>query len=86
LDILSHITGVSRRTILIYCRNGIIHPVIDEPYGFLLFDETSVQAIRRVEILRKTHGINMTGVRMIFNLLEEVQKLRSEVEALRAQD
>lgn len=81
LEAVVHLTGVSRHDILVYCRSGLVEP-IDSEHG-LSFDEESIYNIRRIEELRSIHGINLNGVRMIFELLHEVRRLREEMRFLR---
>jgi len=79
LETTAQLAGVSRRSLLLYCRSGIIRPELQEPFGALFFNESSIRSVRRVEYLRTIHGINLTGARMILDLLEEVERLRNEV-------
>ena len=41
LDATARLAGVSRRTILIYCRAGLLHPVFQPPYGVMEFTTTT---------------------------------------------
>ena len=38
LDTAAHLVGVPRRSILIYCRWGMVHPVVDPDYAGWYFD------------------------------------------------
>lgn len=81
LEAICHLTGVPRRTVLIYCRNGLIAPC--KPDGQPLeFGEEAIYLVRRIETLRNVHGINLAGVRMVLGLVREVQKLREEMRFL----
>jgi DNA-binding transcriptional MerR regulator len=82
LDGAAHLCGASRRRILLYCKAGLIKPVVDVPLGILYFDDEMIRAIRRIEFLRDTYGINLTGIKMIFDLSDEVFRLRRELEAV----
>lgn len=83
LDAAAHIAGVPRRSILIYCREGLVQSVIQPPYGVMLFTEEAIQAVRRIEHVRAVHGTDLTLVKTLFNLLEEVERLRNELRFLR---
>jgi DNA-binding transcriptional MerR regulator len=83
LDSAAHLGCTSRRRILLYCKAGLVHPVVDVPFGILYFDDDMIRAIRRVEMLRDTYGINLTGIKMIFDLSDEVVRLRRELELVR---
>ena len=41
------------------------------------FDEAAIYRIRRIEYLRAVHGINLAGIKMIFDLLRDVEHLRA---------
>ena len=83
LNATAHLAGVSRRSILIYCRAGLVRPVVQPPYGVLEFTEESIYAVRRIEHLRTVHGVNLELLKTIFDLLAEVERLQAEVSFLR---
>ena len=74
LDILAEITGVSTQTIVQYQEHGLIRPD---------FDDETVRALRRIEHLRETCELNLAGLKLLTNLLEEVEQLRAELRTLR---
>ena len=79
LDAAAHLAGVSRRSILIYSRAGLVRPVFQPPYGVMAFTEETIYTVRRIEDLRATQGLNVVWIKTMFDLLEEVERLRSEV-------
>lgn len=83
LDTTAHLTGTPRRSLLVYWKHGLIEPIVDPPYGMLYFTDESIRMIRQIEYLRLIHGINLTGVRMIFDLLGEIERLKGEMRFLR---
>ncbi len=83
LDAAAHLAGVSRRSILIYCRAGLVRPVIQPPYGVMEFTEEAIYTARQIEHWRTAHGLDLKWVKTIFNLLDEVERLRAEVRFLR---
>jgi len=80
LEILAEITGVSTQTILQYQEHGIIRPVSG---GDPQFDDEAVRSLRRIEHLRDTCELNLTGLKLLASLLEEVEQLRAELHARR---
>lgn len=74
LDILAEITGVSTQTIVQYQEHGIIRPQ---------FDDDTVRALRRIEHLRETCELNLIGLRLLTQLLNEAEQLRNELHARR---
>lgn len=83
LEAAAHLAGVPRRSILIYYRAGLVRPVFQPPYGVMAFTEEAILAVRQIEHMRVAHGINMAWIKTIFDLLDEVEHLRSEVSFLR---
>lgn len=83
LDAAAHLAGVSRRSILIYCRAGLVRPVIQPPYGMMEFTEEAIYTVRRIERLRTVRGIDVAWLKTMFDLLDEVELLRAEVRFLR---
>jgi DNA-binding transcriptional MerR regulator len=83
LDVTAHLAGVSRRSILIYCRAGLIQPVIQPPYGVMVFTEEAIYTLRRIEYLRTVQGLDLAWIKTMFDLLNEVERLRAEVRFLR---
>lgn len=70
LEVLAEVTGVSTRTILEYQECGLIQPQ---------FDDETVRRLRRIEHLRETCEMNLTGLKLMSRLLEEVDQLRAEL-------
>ena len=83
LDIAAHIAGVSRRSILMYCRAGFVKSVFQPPYGVMAFTEEAIHAIRRIEHVRISYGLDLALIKTMFDLIEEVEHLRSELRFLR---
>ena len=83
LDVAAHLACVPRRAVLIYCRAGLVRPVLLPPYEAMAFSEEAVYAIRRIEHLRIAHGANFALIKTLFELLGEVERLRAEVRFLR---
>lgn len=83
LDALVHVTGVSRRSILVYCKTGLVQPSSNPETEALTFTEEAVYTVRRIEHLRNSMGINLAGVRMILELMREVRRLEDEMRFLR---
>ena len=56
----------------------------DPEIGALAFDDEAIYTIRRVEYLRSHRGINLDGIRMIFELMSEVRRLEHEMRFFRS--
>jgi DNA-binding transcriptional MerR regulator len=74
LEILAEITGVSSQTIVQYQEHGLIRPQ---------FDDETIRALRRIEHVRETCEMNLHGLKLLTQLLEEVERLRNELHARR---
>jgi len=83
LETTAHLAGVPRRTLLIYCRAGLVQPVVQPQYGMLEFTEEAVYTVRRIEHLRTVHGLTLAWIKTLFELSAEVDRLRAEVRFLR---
>jgi DNA-binding transcriptional MerR regulator len=81
INAVERLTRVPRRTILIYCKHGLIStttdPMIDPEWGGYYFDQEATQMIRRIEHLRVACGINLTGIKLILELTKEIKRLQT---------
>jgi hypothetical protein len=48
----AHLAGVPRRSLLIYCRVGLVRPVLQPPHGVMTFTREAICTVRRMEHLR----------------------------------
>jgi len=83
LDATAHLAGVPRRSILIYCRAGLVRPVLQPPHGMMTFTGEAIDAVRRLEHVRTTHGLDVAWIAAMFDLLAELKRLRAELRFLR---
>jgi hypothetical protein len=49
----------------------------------LAFTEESIYTLRRIEYLQTVHGLDLTWIKTLFDLLDEVEQLRAELRFLR---
>ena len=82
IDATAHLVGVPRRTILVYCKHQLLSPVISRTNGGYCFDRDGVHALRRIEALRAVCGDDLSGIKIILDLTQEVERLRSVVRFL----
>jgi DNA-binding transcriptional MerR regulator len=83
LDATTVLAGVPRRSIVIYCRAGLVRPVVQPPYGVMEFTEEAIYTLRQIEHLRTVHGLDLAWIKAMFDLLDEVERLRAELRFLR---
>lgn len=78
LEVFARISGVNAETILRYQEQGFIRP-LDESGN--RFDDEALRALRRIEHLRETCGMNETGLRLMLDLLDQVERLQDRVDS-----
>jgi DNA-binding transcriptional MerR regulator len=82
IDATARLADVPRHTVLVYYKHGLVSPLIDTEGGFY-FDDEAIRVLRRIEYLRIARGINLAGIKMVLDLMNEVERLESEVRFLR---
>jgi DNA-binding transcriptional MerR regulator len=56
---------------------------VDPGCGGYYFNDEAIRILRRIEYLRNVCGINLSGIKMILDLVNEAERLRAEVRFLR---
>jgi MerR family transcriptional regulator/heat shock protein HspR len=79
LEEAAHIGHVPRHAILVYYKHGLISSVSDPDSCGYYFNEATIRTIRQIGYLQTVCGVNLDGVRVILNLMKEVERLREEV-------
>jgi DNA-binding transcriptional MerR regulator len=79
IEAIANLAQVPRRLVVLYCKHGLVVPASKSPEGDGYFDDRTIHAVRRIEYFRKTCGMNLTGVKLMINLMNEVEHLREEV-------
>jgi DNA-binding transcriptional MerR regulator len=72
LEIVAKITGIASQTILHYQEQGLVSTPDDDG-----FDDESVYALRRIEHVRETFETNPAALRLILELIGQVEELRA---------
>jgi len=83
IDGAAHLADVSRRTILVYCKHGLISPTRSTADSGYCFDNDAIRALRRINALRPICGDDLSGIKIILDLMNELERLHSEVRSLR---
>ena len=79
IDETAHMAHVSRHAIAVYCKHGLLSPVMDAECSGYYFNDEGIRTLRRIELFNRVYGINLLGIRMIFDLAHEVERLRNEI-------
>jgi DNA-binding transcriptional MerR regulator len=75
----ARLARVTTRSLLKYWRHGLIKPLNSgERYG-IFFDEQAIYRIRKAESIRASMKTNIASAAAILSLVEEIEKLRSEL-------
>lgn len=82
LDAAARLAEVSRHAILVYAKHGLVAPYIDEA-GAYYFDDEAIRVLRRIQRLHIGYGLNLPGIKMVLELLNEVECLQAEIRFLR---
>ncbi len=77
LDVIASLTGVTSQTVLHYQEQGLISPAAGQ------FDAEALRTLRRIEHLRSTCAVNESGLKLILELMDEIERLRAELRARR---
>jgi DNA-binding transcriptional MerR regulator len=79
IEAAEHLTQLPRRTILIYCKHGLVSPASDADWDGFWFDDEAIRRLRNIERLRARCGVNLAGIRLFLDLIREVQELRAQM-------
>jgi len=85
LEVAAHLAGVPRRSLLVYCRAGLVRTVYQPPYGVMAFTEEAIHSVRRIELVRIAHAPDLALLKFMCDLIEQVERLNQEVRFLRQQ-
>jgi MerR family transcriptional regulator/heat shock protein HspR len=79
LEIVTELTGISSKTILHYQEHGLISSVEDNDVDVEHFDDEALRRLSRIEHLRTNCEMNEAGLKLMLNLLDEVERLREDL-------
>ncbi len=78
LEVIAELADVDSTTVLRYQEAGFIQPVANPGEETALFDEECLRKLRQIQHLRTACGVNEDGLKLILDLLHEVEVLRQE--------
>jgi DNA-binding transcriptional MerR regulator len=79
IEVAAQLARVPRRLIVLYYKHGLVSPVTDPARSGWYFDIEAIRVVRQIEYLRSVCGLNLTGIKLVFGLMDEVERLRSEL-------
>ncbi len=83
IEIAAYLGRVSRRSVALYCKHGLITPISNPEQSGWYFDEEAIRTIRQIEWMREDFGMNLAGLKVLLGLMREIEQLRAEVRFLR---
>ncbi len=83
ISVAAELAGVHPQTLRIYERRGLLDPARTGA-GSRRYSEDDIAQLRRIQDLTNA-GVNLEGVRRILALVEENERLRSELERVRSE-
>ena len=83
IEVTARLTDLPRHAILVYYKHGLVSPVAASHESGYYFDDRAIRTLRRIGSLEATHGIGVSGIKMILSLMEEIEQLRSAIRVLR---
>ena len=75
-------TAVDPDGIRAYCREGLIRATRFKEDGEPLFDEDGIYWLRRIQSLRTEMRLEGPGLRIVLDLMQEVERLRQQLRRL----
>ncbi|MCW5820389.1 MAG: MerR family transcriptional regulator [Trueperaceae bacterium] len=82
LDATARLAEASRHAILVYVKHGLAAPYIDEA-GAYYFDDNAIRVLRRIQRLHASYGLDLPAIKMVLELMNEIERLQAEVRILR---
>lgn len=83
LETASRLASVHPDMLRHYCRTGLLGEARICQDAELIFDDHALYEVRRIEHLRRHHGVNLTALPLVCHLAREVERLHVELRFLR---
>jgi MerR family transcriptional regulator/heat shock protein HspR len=84
ISVAAELAGMHPQTLRIYEARGLITPK-RSPKNTRLYSQEDVDRLRRIQELTGELGMNLAGVEKVFELEEEIARMRRRVRALERQ-
>ena len=84
ISVAAELAGMHPQTLRIYEARGLITPH-RSPKNTRLFSQDDVQRLRRIHGLTTELGMNLAGVEKVFELEEEMERMRRRMRSLERQ-
>jgi MerR family transcriptional regulator/heat shock protein HspR len=84
ISVAAELAGMHPQTLRIYEARGLITPK-RSPKNTRLYSEYDVERLRRIQELTTDLGMNLAGVERVFELEEEMERMRRRMRAIERQ-
>ena len=84
ISIAAELAGMHPQTLRIYESRGLIQPK-RSPKNTRLYSQADVDRLRRIQQLTSELGMNLAGVEKVFELEEEIDRMRRRMRSLEKQ-
>ena len=84
ISVAAELAGMHPQTLRIYETRGLITPK-RSPKNTRLYSQDDVERLRRIQALTGELGMNLAGVEKVFELEEEMERMRRRMRALERQ-
>jgi MerR family transcriptional regulator, heat shock protein HspR len=84
ISVAAELAGMHPQTLRIYEARGLITPK-RSPKNTRLYSQEDVERLRRIQGLTTELGMNLAGVEKVFELEEEMERMRRRMRALERQ-
>jgi len=84
ISVAAELAGMHPQTLRIYETRGLITPK-RSPKNTRLYSQEDVDRLRRIQELTSELGMNLAGVERVFELEEEMERMRRRMRALERQ-
>ncbi|MBA2763751.1 MAG: MerR family transcriptional regulator [Thermoleophilaceae bacterium] len=81
ISVAAELAGMHPQTLRIYETRGLIEPQ-RSPKNTRLYSQLDVDRLRRIQELTTEMGMNLAGVERVFELEEEMERMRRRMERL----
>jgi DNA-binding transcriptional MerR regulator len=79
IDAMAELAQIPRRVLVVYHKHGLVAPAFKSSGSDWYFDDRAIQAVKRIGYLRRECGMNLKGIKLMMDLIQEVERLREEV-------
>jgi MerR family transcriptional regulator/heat shock protein HspR len=81
ISVAAELAGMHPQTLRIYEARGLIQPM-RSPKNTRLYSQEDVDRLRRIQELTSELGMNLAGVEKVFELEQEIERMRRRVRSL----